>query len=95
MKKMEGLTSWVISLVLVEKHNSDIRIYLGMKKQMKPLQGRNTQFPQLKRLQKVSYDNVFFKLDLNMAFHQMQLHLLHLMVYTGNTSLWKNMATEK
>jgi len=52
MKKMEGPTSWVISLVVVEKHNSDIRIYLGMKQANEAIAGEKHPVPTVEETSK-------------------------------------------
>ena len=61
--------------VVVEKPNSDIRICLGMRQAKQAIVREKHPVPTVEEtLQEVSYAKVFFKLDLNMAFHQIELH---------------------
>ena len=73
--KVEGPTSWVNPLVVVEKPNGDIRICLDMRQANQAIVQEKHPVPTVEEtLQEASYVKVFSKLDLNMAFHQIELH---------------------
>ena len=72
---VEGPTSWVNPLVAVEKPNGDIRICLDMRQANQAILREKHPGPTVEEtLQEVSRAKVFTKLDLNMAFHQIELH---------------------
>ena len=74
IEKVKGPTSWVNPLVVVEKPNGDIRICLDMRQANQVIVREKQPVPTVEEtLQKVSYAKVFSKLDLNMAFHQIEL----------------------
>ena len=75
IEKVKGPTSWVNLLVVVEKPNSDIRICLDMRQANQAIVREKHPAPTVEEtLQEVSYAKVFSKLDLNMAFHQIESH---------------------
>ena len=62
-------------LVVVEKANGDIRICLDMRHANQAIIREKHSVPTVEEtIQEVSYAKVFFKLDLNMAFQQIELH---------------------
>lgn len=75
MEKVEGPTSWVNLLVVVEKTNGDVRLCLDMRQANRAIVREKHPVPTVEEtLQEVSYAKVFSKLDFNMAFHQIELH---------------------
>ena len=75
IEKVEGPTSWVNPLVVVEKPSGDIRICLDMRQANQAIVQEKHPVPTVEEtLQEVSNAKVFSKLDLNMAFHQIKLH---------------------
>ena len=69
IEKVEGPTSWVNPLVVVEKPNGDIRICLDIRQANQAIVREKHPVPTVEEtLQEVSYAKVFSKLDLNMAF---------------------------
>ena len=75
LEKVEGPTSWVNPLVAVEKPNGDIQICLDMRQANQAILREKHPVPTVEEtLQEVSRAKVFTKLDLNMAFHQIELH---------------------
>ena len=75
-EKVEGPTSsWVNPLVVVEKTNGDARLCLDMRQANRAIVREKHPVPTVEEtLQEVSYAKVFSKLDLNVAFHQIELH---------------------
>ena len=70
-----GPTSWINPLAAVEKPNGDIRICLDMRHANQAILREKHSVPTMEEtLQEISEAKVFSKLDLNMAFHQIQLH---------------------
>ncbi len=75
IEKVEGPTGWVNPLVIVEKPNGDVRICLDMRRANKAIKREKHPVPTAEEiLQEISEAKVFTKLDLNMAFHQIELH---------------------
>ena len=104
--KVEGPTSWVNPSVVVEKPNGDVRLCLDMRQANRAIVREKHPVPTVEEtLQEVSYAKVFSKLDLNMAFHQIQLHpdSRDITTFAAPNSLYRykrllfgvNMATEK
>lgn len=106
IEKVEGPTSWVNPLVVVEKPNGDIRICLDMRQANQAIVREKHPVPTVEEtLQEVSNAKVFSKLDLNMAFHQIELHpdSRDITTFAAPNGLYRykrllfgvNMATEK
>lgn len=103
--KVEGPTSWVNPSVVVEKPNGDVRLCLDMRQANRAIVREKHPVPTVEEtLQEVSHAKVFSKLDLNMAFHQIQLHPdSRDITFAAPNSLYRykrllfgvNMATEK
>ena len=75
IENVSGSTSWINPLVVVEKPNGDIRIYLDMRQANRAILREKHPVPTVEEtLQEISEAKVFSKLDLNMAFHQIELH---------------------
>ena len=75
IEKVNGPTSWINPLVAVEKPNGDIRICLDMRQANCAILREKHPVPTVEEtLQEISEATVFSKLDLNMAFHQIELH---------------------
>ena len=75
IEKVNGPTSWINPLVAVEKPNGDIRICLDMRQANRAiLREKHPVSTVEETLQEISEAKVFSKLDLNMAFHQIELH---------------------
>ncbi|CAB4006666.1 Transposon Tf2-9 poly [Paramuricea clavata] len=106
IEKVEGPTSWVNPLVVVEKPNGDVRICLDMRHANKAIKREKHPVPTAEEiLQEISEAKVFTKLDLNMVFHQIELHpdLRDITTFAAPNGLYRykrlifgvNMATEK
>ena len=75
IQKVDGPTKWVNPLVTVEKPNGDIRVCLDMREANKTIVRERQPIPTVEEtVQEMGGMNVFTKLDLNMAFHQLELH---------------------
>ena len=66
-------TGWINPLVAVQKHNGDIRICLDIRRANRAIL-REKQSSGRNRKQEISEARNFSRLDLNMAFHQIELH---------------------
>ncbi len=115
LKKLEELdviervktpTSWINPLVCVEKSNGDIRICLDMRRANEAIIREKHPVPTVEEtLQEICGAKYFAKLDLNMAFHQIELHpdSRDITTFPSPTGLYRykrllfgaNMATEK
>ena len=106
IEKVSGPTSWVNPLVTVEKPNGDVRICLNMRQANQAITREKHPIPTMEEtLQEIGNAKVFAKLDLNMAFHQIELHVDSRDITTcaGPNGLYMykrllfgvNMATEK
>ncbi|KAK3715644.1 hypothetical protein QZH41_020722 [Actinostola sp. cb2023] len=106
IEKVDGPTSWVNPLVVVEKSDGDVRICLDMRQANRAIVREKHPVPTVEEtLQEVSGAKVFSKLDLNMAFHQIELHpdSRDITTFAGPNGLYRykrllfgvNMATEK
>ena len=74
IEKVNGPTSWINPLVSVEKPNGDVRICLDMRQANRAILREKHPLPTIEEtLQEISGAKVFSKLDLNMAFHQVEL----------------------
>ena len=75
VEKVSGPTTTINPLVVVEKRNGDIRICLDMRQGNRAVPREKHPVPTNEEtLQEISGANVFSKVDLNMAFHQIELH---------------------
>ena len=106
IEKVSGPTSWINPLVVVEKPNGDIRICLDMRQANRAILREKHPVPTVEEtLQEISEAKVFSKLDLNMAFHQVELHAdsRDITTFAAPDALYRykrlffgvNMATEK
>ena len=106
IEKVNGPTSWINPLVAVEKPNGDIRICLDMRQANRAILREKHPVPTVEEtLQEISEAKVFSKLDLNMAFHQIELHpdSRDITTFAAPNGLYRykrllfgvNMATEK
>ena len=74
-RKSAALPTWINPFVAVEKPDGDIRICLDMRKANHAILRKKLPVPTVQEtLQEVSGENVFSKLVLNMAVHQIELH---------------------
>ena len=75
VEKVSGPTTRINPLVVLEKPNGDIRICYDMRQANREIPREKYPVPTIEEtLQEISEANVFAKLDLNMAFHQIELH---------------------
>ena len=106
IEKVETPTNWVNPLVSVEKSNGDVRICLDMRRANEAIVREKHPVPTLEEtLQEISGAKYFAKLDMNMAFHQIELHpdSRDITTFAGPDALYRykrllfgaNMATEK
>ena len=106
IEKVNGPTSWINPLVAVEKPNGDIRICLDMRQANRAILREKHPVPTVEEtLQEISEAKVFSKLDLNMTFHQIELHpdSRDITTFAAPNGLYRykrllfgvNMATEK
>ncbi|XP_064635764.1 uncharacterized protein K02A2.6-like [Lineus longissimus] len=106
IEPISGPTSWVNPLVVVEKPSGDIRLCLDMRRANEAIKREKHPVPTVdETLQEISGARVFCKLDLNMAFHQIELDesCRDITTFAGPNSLYRykrlnfgmNMATEK
>ena len=106
IEKVNGPTSWINPLVSVEKPNGDVRICLDMRQANRAILREKHPVPTIEEtLQEISGAKVFSKLDLNMAFHQVELapESRDITTFAGPNGLYRykrlifgvNMATEK
>ena len=90
----------------MEKPNGDIRIFLDMRQANQAIAREKHPVPTVEEtLQEVSYAKIFSKLDLTMAFHQIELHpdSRDITTFAAPNGLYRykrllfviNMATEK
>ena len=105
LEKVNGPTSWINPLVVVEKPNGDVRICLDMRQANRAILREKHPVPTIEEtLQEMSGAKVFSKLDLNMAFHQVELasESRDITTFAGPNGLYRykrllfgvNMATE-
>ena len=106
IEKVNGPTSWINPLVVVEQSNGDVRICLAMRQANRAILREKHSVPTIEEtLQEMSGAKVFSKLDLNMVFHQIELSLesRDINTFAGPNGLYRykrplfgvNMATEK
>jgi len=75
IEKPNGPTSWINPLVAVEKPNGDILISLDMRQTNHAILSKKHPVPTVEEtLQEISEANVLGKLNINMVFHQIELH---------------------
>ena len=75
IEKVDGPTKWMNPLVTVENPNGDIRVCLDMREANKAIVRERQPIPTVEEtVQEMGGMKVFTKLDLNMAFHQVELH---------------------
>ena len=74
IEKVNGPTSWINPLVAVKKSTGDVRICLDMRQANRAMLREKHPVPTIEEtLQEMAGAKVFSKLDLNMAFHQIEL----------------------
>ncbi|XP_048584683.1 uncharacterized protein K02A2.6-like [Nematostella vectensis] len=106
VEKVNSPTSWINPLVAVEKPNGDVRICLDMRQANQAILRERHPVPTMQEtLQEISDAKIFTKLDLNMAFHQIELspESRDITTFAAPTGLYRycrllfgvNMATEK
>ncbi|XP_070569391.1 uncharacterized protein [Ptychodera flava] len=106
IEKVSGPTSWVNPLVTVQKPHGDVRLCLDMRKANQAIVRERHPVPTMdETLEEISGAKVFCKLDMNMAFHQIELDesSRDITTFSGPNSLYRyrrlifgvNMATEK
>ena len=106
IEKVSGPTTWVNPLVTVDKPNGDVRICLDMRRANQAITRERHPIPTMEEtLQNVGGAKVFAKLDMNMAFHQIELDVdsRDITTFAGPNGLYRykrllfgvNMATEK
>ena len=106
IEKVDTLTSWINPLVAVEKPNEDVHICLNMRQANQAIQREKHPVPTVEEtLQEISSAKLFTKIDLNMAFHQIELDpdSRNITTFTAPNGLYRytrllfgvNMATEK
>ena len=106
IEKVESPTSWINPLVTVEKPNGDFRLFLDMRQANRAILRERHPVPTIKEtLQEISNAKVFSKLDLNLAFHQIELdpESRDITTFAAPNGLYRytrllfvvNMATEK
>ena len=75
IETLEGPTQCVNNLVTMEKPNGDVRVYLDMREANKAIKRERQPIPTVEEtVQEMGEVKEFTKLDLNMAFHQVELH---------------------
>ena len=75
IEKVNGPTQWVNPVVTVKKPNGDVRVCLDMREANKAIIRERQPIPTVEEtVQEMGEMKVFTKLDLNMAFHQVELH---------------------
>lgn len=106
IEKVDGPTSWVNPLVVVENSEGGVRLCLDMRQANRAIVREKHPVPTFEEaLQEVSKAKVFSKLDLNMAFHQIELDVASrdITTFAAPNGLYRykrllfgvNMATEK
>ena len=105
IEKVNGPTSWINPLVAIEKPNRDISICLDMRQVNRAILREKHPVPTVEETLQISEAKVFSKLNLNMAFHQIELHpdSCDVTTLTAPDGLYRykrlffgvNMATEK
>ena len=106
LEKVETPTSWINPLVAIEKPSGDIRICLDMCQANRAILREKHPVPTVEEtLQEISNAKLFSKLDLNMAFHQIELapESRDITTFAAPSGLYRykrllfgaNMATEK
>ena len=74
IEKVNGPTSWINPLVVVEKPNGDVCICLDMRQANRAILREKHPVPTIEEtLQELSGAKIFSNLDLNIAFHQVEL----------------------
>ena len=106
IEEVNGPTSWINPLVAVEKPNGDVRISLDMRQANQAILREKHPVPTIEEtLHEISGAKVFSKLDLKLAFNQIELapESRHITTFAGPYGLYRykrllfgvNMATEK
>ena len=106
IEKVETPTSWINLLVAIEKPSGDIRICLDMRQANRAILREKHPVPTVEEtMQEISNAKLFSKLDLNMAFHQIELapESRDITTFAAPSGLYRykrllfgvNMATEK
>lgn len=74
IEKAEGPTPWVSQIVVAPKPNGDIRLCVDMRQANQAIIRERHPIPAVDEiLQNLNRSSVFSKLDLKLAFHQIEL----------------------
>lgn len=74
IEKAEGPTPWVSPIVVAPKPNGDIRLCVDMRQANQAIIRERHPIPAVDEiLQNLNRNSVFSKLDLKLAFHQIEL----------------------
>lgn len=76
IEKATGATGWVSPMVVIPKQNGDVRITIDMREANKAVMRENHPMPTFEEmLPHIGRGKIFSKLDVEQAFHQMELHV--------------------
>lgn len=75
IEKVEGPSEWISPIVPILKENGDVRICIDMRRANTAIKRENHPLPTMDQLlTKIKDAEVFSKLDIKDAFHQLELH---------------------
>ena len=73
IEKVDGPSTWVSPMIIVPKKNNDIRLVIDMRQANQAIKRERQPIPTVdEAFYRMNEGQVFSKLDLNMAFHQIE-----------------------